>query len=135
MTTVPFDADDTDSHAAFVEEVSNRIGDLDVVIVAFGILGDQAADEAGGDGAVRLGQTNYIGAMSIGLAVSRRLKEQGHGTLVVLSSVAGERARRSNFIYGSSKAASTPSPRVSATPWPAPGQACSSCGPASCRPR
>jgi decaprenylphospho-beta-D-erythro-pentofuranosid-2-ulose 2-reductase len=42
--------------------------------------------------------------MSIGLVVARRLKEQGHGTLVVLSSVAGERARRSNFIYGSSKA-------------------------------
>jgi decaprenylphospho-beta-D-erythro-pentofuranosid-2-ulose 2-reductase len=104
VTTAPFDADDTDSHAAFVETVSNQVGDLDVVIVAFGILGDQAADEAGGDGAVRLGQTNYIGAMSIGLAISRRLKEQGHGTLVFLSSVAGERARRSNFIYGSSKA-------------------------------
>jgi decaprenylphospho-beta-D-erythro-pentofuranosid-2-ulose 2-reductase len=42
--------------------------------------------------------------VSVGLAVARRLREQGHGTLVVLSSVAGERVRRSNFIYGSSKA-------------------------------
>ena len=105
VTTVPFDANDTDSHSAFVDEVSRRFGDLDVVVVAFGILGDQAADESGGSGAVRLAQTNYVGAVSIGLAVARRLKEQGHGTLVVLSSVAGERVRRSNFIYGSTKAA------------------------------
>jgi decaprenylphospho-beta-D-erythro-pentofuranosid-2-ulose 2-reductase len=104
VITMPFDADDTGSHAAFVDEVTNRVGDLDVVIVAFGLLGDQTVDEEGGDGAVRLAHTNYTGAMSIGLAVARRLKHQGHGTLVVLSSVAGERARRSNFIYGSSKA-------------------------------
>ena len=79
-------------------------GDLDVVVLAFGLLGDQAADEAGGDGAVRLAQTNYVGAVSVGLAVARLLRAQGHGTLVVLSSVAGERVRRANFIYGSSKA-------------------------------
>jgi decaprenylphospho-beta-D-erythro-pentofuranosid-2-ulose 2-reductase len=103
VTTVAFDADDTDSHSRFVDEVTSRVGDLDIVVMAFGRLGDQSADELGGGGAVRLAHTNYTGAMSIGLAVSRRLKEQGHGTLVVLSSVAGERARRSNFIYGSSK--------------------------------
>jgi decaprenylphospho-beta-D-erythro-pentofuranosid-2-ulose 2-reductase len=104
VTTMAFDADDTGSHDAFVDEMTRRVGDLDVVVVAFGLLGDQAVDEAGGDGAVRLAHTNYTGALSIGLAVARRLKQQGHGTLVVLSSVAGERARRSNFIYGSSKA-------------------------------
>jgi decaprenylphospho-beta-D-erythro-pentofuranosid-2-ulose 2-reductase len=104
VSTAAFDAGDTDSHGAFIDEVTNRVGDLDVVILAFGLLGNQAIDEAGGDGAVRLAHTNYTGAMSIGLVVARRLKEQGHGTLVVLSSVAGERARRSNFIYGSSKA-------------------------------
>jgi decaprenylphospho-beta-D-erythro-pentofuranosid-2-ulose 2-reductase len=104
VTAMAFDADDTDSHAGFIDEVTNRVGDLDVVVVAFGLLGDQAVDEAGGDGAVRLTHTNYTGAVSIGLVVARRLKQQGHGTLVVLSSVAGERARRSNFIYGSSKA-------------------------------
>ena len=49
--------------------------------------------------------TIYVGAVSAGLAVARALKAQGHGTLIVLSSVAGERVRRANFIYGSSKAA------------------------------
>ena len=57
-----------------------------------------------GDGAVRLARINYVGAVSAGLAVARVLQAQGHGTLVVLSSVAGERVRRANFIYGSSKA-------------------------------
>jgi decaprenylphospho-beta-D-erythro-pentofuranosid-2-ulose 2-reductase len=104
VETVAFDATDTSDHEAMVDKVVGLIGDLDVVILAFGLLGNQAADEAGGDGAVRLAATNYVGAVSVGLAIARRLREQGHGTLVVLSSVAGERVRRSNFIYGSSKA-------------------------------
>lgn len=101
---VAFDAEDTDHHEAFVKEVVNRVGDLDVVIVAFGVLGDQAADEEAGEGALRVVRTNYVGAVSVGLPLARQLRRQGHGTMVVLSSVAGERARRSNFIYGSSKA-------------------------------
>jgi decaprenylphospho-beta-D-erythro-pentofuranosid-2-ulose 2-reductase len=105
VETVAFDADDTDGHEVFVDKVAALVGDLDVVILAFGLLGDQEADEAGGSGAVQVARTNYVGAVSIGLAVARQLRAQGHGTLVVLSSVAGERVRRANFIYGSSKAA------------------------------
>ncbi|MHB1533275.1 MAG: decaprenylphospho-beta-D-erythro-pentofuranosid-2-ulose 2-reductase [Acidimicrobiales bacterium] len=104
VETRPFDATDTASHESFVEEMAALIGDLDVVVLAFGLLGDQQADEAGGEGAVRLAQTNYVGAVSVSLAVARVLRRQGHGTLVVLSSVAGERVRRANFIYGSTKA-------------------------------
>jgi decaprenylphospho-beta-D-erythro-pentofuranosid-2-ulose 2-reductase len=105
VETLPFDATDTGRHDQVVEEAGRLAGgDLDVVVVAFGILGDQAADEAGGDGAARVAAVNYVGAVSSGLAVARRLKEQGHGTIVALSSVAGERVRRANFIYGSSKA-------------------------------
>jgi decaprenylphospho-beta-D-erythro-pentofuranosid-2-ulose 2-reductase len=104
VVTLPFDADDTDSHEAFVADVATLVDDLDVVVVAFGLLGDQATDEAGGDGAVRLARTNYVGTISISLPIARLLRRQGHGTLVFLSSVAGERVRRANFIYGSSKA-------------------------------
>lgn len=99
-----FDAVDTDSHTGVLEAARRLVGDLDVVVLAFGVLGDQAADAAGGDGAVRVAQTNYVGAVSAGLAAARVLREQGHGTLVVLSSVAGERVRRANYIYGSTKA-------------------------------
>ena len=100
-----FDATDTDHHEGFVKDVIGRVGDLDVAVLAFGVLGDQTVDEEGGDGALRVARTNYLGAMSVGLPLARQLRRQGHGTMVVLSSVAGERARRSNFIYGSSKAA------------------------------
>jgi decaprenylphospho-beta-D-erythro-pentofuranosid-2-ulose 2-reductase len=54
--------------------------------------------------AVEIATVNYTGAVSVGLHVARRLRGQGHGHLVVLSSVAGDRARRSNYVYGSTKA-------------------------------
>jgi len=102
--TLAFDAGDTTAHDAVLADAAGLVGDLDVVVLAFGLLGDQETDEQGGDGAVRLATTNYVGTVSAGLATARRLRAQGHGTLVVLSSVAGERVRRTNFIYGSSKA-------------------------------
>ncbi|MDQ6614461.1 MAG: SDR family NAD(P)-dependent oxidoreductase, partial [Actinomycetota bacterium] len=104
VAVIDFDAEDTAGHDEVLAEAARLVGDLDVVIVAFGLLGDQAADESGGDGAVRLAAVNYVGAVSAGLAAARRLRAQGHGTLVVLSSVAGERVRKANYIYGSSKA-------------------------------
>jgi decaprenylphospho-beta-D-erythro-pentofuranosid-2-ulose 2-reductase len=105
VETLRFDALDTDSHDQVLAAGAELAGgDLDVVVLAFGLLGDQTADEAGGGGAVALAQVNYVGAVSAGLAAARLLRAQGHGTLVVLSSVAGERVRRANFIYGSSKA-------------------------------
>jgi decaprenylphospho-beta-D-erythro-pentofuranosid-2-ulose 2-reductase len=105
VETLPFDALDTDSHDQVVTRAAQLAGgDLDVVILAFGLLGEQAADEAGGAGAVQLARVNYVGVVSTGLAAARLLRGQGHGTLIILSSVAGERVRRANFIYGSSKA-------------------------------
>jgi decaprenylphospho-beta-D-erythro-pentofuranosid-2-ulose 2-reductase len=104
VETVLFDADDTASHEQFVADVFDAHGDIDVVVVAFGVLGDQKAAEADAQAAAEVAHTNYVGAVSVMTAVARRLREQGHGELVVLSSVAGERARKSNFVYGSSKA-------------------------------
>jgi len=101
---VDFDATNTSDHEKFVSELPEMAGDIDVAILAFGLLGDQEVDENGGDGAVQVAATNYVGAVSVGLPLARLLRQQGHGTLVVLSSVAGERVRRANFIYGSSKA-------------------------------
>ncbi len=101
---VAFDALDPENHVRTIDDVFDRDGDIDVVILAFGVLGDQAAFEADPVSAAQAVAVNYAGAVSAGLAVAKRLREQGHGTLVVLSSVAGERARKSNFVYGSSKA-------------------------------
>ncbi|MFJ9039171.1 decaprenylphospho-beta-D-erythro-pentofuranosid-2-ulose 2-reductase [Streptomyces sp. NPDC102406] len=101
--TVSFDALDAETHEETLGKVFTE-GDIDMVLLAFGVLGDQAHDEADPMAAVRVAQTNYTGAVSAGLICARALQTQGHGSLVVLSSVAGERARRANFIYGSSKA-------------------------------
>ncbi|MFG2114006.1 decaprenylphospho-beta-D-erythro-pentofuranosid-2-ulose 2-reductase [Streptomyces sp. NPDC048718] len=101
--TVPFDALDPESHAERLGKVFAE-GDVDMVLLAFGIPGDQARDESDPLAAVRVAQTNYTGAVSAGLVCAQALQAQGHGALVVLSSVAGERARRADFIYGSSKA-------------------------------
>jgi decaprenylphospho-beta-D-erythro-pentofuranosid-2-ulose 2-reductase len=103
VRTVAFDALDPDSHETALGKVFAE-GDIDMVLLAFGVLGDQARDENEPGAAVRVAQTNYTGAVSSGLVCAQALQSQGHGSLVVLSSVAGERARRANFIYGSSKA-------------------------------
>ncbi|MFF6773806.1 decaprenylphospho-beta-D-erythro-pentofuranosid-2-ulose 2-reductase [Streptomyces sp. NPDC012637] len=103
VRTVPFDALDTESHEERLGKIFTE-GDVDMVLLAFGVLGDQVRDESDPLAAVRVAQTNYTGAVSAGLVCAQALQAQGHGSLVVLSSVAGERARRANFIYGSSKA-------------------------------
>ncbi|MFI5977349.1 decaprenylphospho-beta-D-erythro-pentofuranosid-2-ulose 2-reductase [Streptomyces sp. NPDC051452] len=103
VRTVAFDALDPESHETALGKVFAE-GDIDLVLLAFGIHGDQAHDERDPVRAVRVAQTNYTGAVSAGLVSARALQTQGHGSLVVLSSVAGERARRADFIYGSSKA-------------------------------
>ncbi|WP_333774950.1 decaprenylphospho-beta-D-erythro-pentofuranosid-2-ulose 2-reductase [Streptomyces sp. IBSBF 3136] len=103
VRTVAFDALDPESHEPVLDKVFAE-GRIDMVLLAFGVLGDQAHDERDHLRAVRVAQTNYTGAVSAGLVAGRALQTQGHGSLVVLSSVAGERARRADFIYGSSKA-------------------------------
>lgn len=103
VDTVAFDADDVSGHDDFVTGVFTG-RDFDVVILAAGVLGEQEIDEQSADAAAAVLRTNFLGCASAALAVGNRLREQGHGTLVVLSSVAGERVRRSNFIYGASKA-------------------------------
>jgi len=104
VEAVAFDADAVHEHAAVLGDVFQRHGDIDVVVVAFGVLGRH--DELAGDptAAAALAQTNYVGAVSATTAAVERLRRQGHGTLVVLSSVAAERGRKSNYVYGSSKA-------------------------------
>ena len=104
VEVVAFDADATDTHAALVDDAFDRFGDIDVVLVAFGVLGNQSEAEADAAAALEIARVNYLGTISVTVPVAQRLTQQGHGTIVALSSVAGERARRSNFVYGSSKA-------------------------------
>ena len=100
---LPFDALALDTHAATIGKAFTG-GDVDVAIVAFGLLGDNEQAWTDVATAVELAQVNYTAAVSVGVVLAEKLKAQGHGSLVAFSSVAGERARRSNFVYGSTKA-------------------------------
>ena len=99
-----FDAKDPAGHAAVVDEAVSLVGDLDLVLLAFGVLGAEATLGSDPVTAAEVVDVNFTGAVSSSLAVADRLRAQGHGTLVVLSSVAGERVRADNFVYGATKA-------------------------------
>lgn len=102
VEVIEFDAIATSSHETTLRAVFDR-GDIDVAVLAFGVLGDQAAAERDPAVAVTVATTNYVGAVSAGVCLAKAMRQQGHGTIVALSSVAAERPRRSNFMYGSTK--------------------------------
>ncbi len=99
-----FDGNNLASHVPFVKDVWSRYSDIDVALVAFGVLGDHDVSARDPSVAAEVFQTNLVGAASVSLAAVNEMKAQGHGTLVVLSSVAAERVRKSMFVYAASKA-------------------------------
>lgn len=101
---VDFDADEPDTHADIIGAVFERHGDIDLVVLAFGVLGERFTIDHDPATAATIARTNYAGAVSSGIAAAQQLRTQGHGTLCVLSSVAGERVRAETTVYGSTKA-------------------------------
>lgn len=99
----PFDATDFDGHAAFVERVEAAVGALDVAVVAFGDMGEPGGDDFAAQR--RVIEVNFTGAASISEAVAARMAERGAGSVVGICSVAGDRGRQSNYVYGSAKGA------------------------------
>ena len=100
---IDFQALDTETHPKVIEQ-SFAKGDVDVAIVAFGLLGD--AEELWQDQrkAVQIAEVNYTAAVSVGVLLGEKMRAQGFGQIIAMSTVAGERVRRSNFVYGSTKA-------------------------------
>ena len=101
---VDLDLSDPDTARGQLAAALDGGPDIDVVLVTAGVLGDQEASWQDVDAALALGRVNYTGAVLAGVLAAQRLRAQGHGSLVLLSSVAGERVRRGNFAYGASKA-------------------------------
>lgn len=99
-----FDATDFASHAAFYTSLPVA---PDITIAVFGYLGLQEKGQSDWNEAVRILHTNYTGAVSILNIVAEDYAIRGHGTIVGISSVAGERGRQSNYLYGSAKAGFT----------------------------
>jgi decaprenylphospho-beta-D-erythro-pentofuranosid-2-ulose 2-reductase len=104
VEAIEFDALAPSTHDDVIREAARHLGDIDLAVVAVGVLGDEAAAREQTGPLVEMLETNFVGAASAMAAAARTMRAQGHGTIVVLSSVAGERARKSNFAYGSSKA-------------------------------
>ncbi|OBG72037.1 short-chain dehydrogenase [Mycobacterium sp. E2462] len=100
---IDFEATDADSHPATIEQAFAG-GDVDVAIVAFGLLGDAEELWQNQRKAVQIAEINYTAAVSVGVLLGEKMRAQGFGQIIAMSTVAGERVRRSNFVYGSTKA-------------------------------
>ena len=108
VEVIDFDAVDTESHpkvidAAFKDGVGGP-RDVDVAIVAFGLLGNAEELWQNQRKAVQIAEINYTAAISVGVLLGEKMRAQGFGQIIAMSSAAGERVRRSNFVYGSTKA-------------------------------
>lgn len=103
VRVLDFDAAAPDTHAQVMDEAWSS-GDVDLAIVAFGLLGDQEQLWQDQPRAVTAAQVNFTGAVSVGVLLGQKMKAQGFGQIVAMSSAAGMKVRRSNFVYGATKA-------------------------------
>lgn len=101
---VRFDADETSAHQQVVAEIEDRLGPIDIAVLAFGILGDQTRAETDEREVVRILQTDFVAQASLLTVLADRMRSRESGSLVVFSSVAGVRVRRANYVYGAAKA-------------------------------
>jgi len=92
-------------HPVVLDEAVARLGGLDVLLVAHGTLPDQAACQASFDTARREFEVNALSVLSLLTHAANRFEPQRSGTIAVISSVAGERGRQSNYLYGAAKGA------------------------------
>src|SRR5271163_2840032 len=105
VDTWVMDLDDTASHPEMLATAAERLGRIDLALIAHGVLGDQHAAEANFEVAAAILHTNFISTVSLLTWLGNYFQAQRGGTLAVISSVAGDRGRKSNYIYGASKGA------------------------------
>lgn len=95
---------ENDVHEALIAELWQQLGPPDVVLIAHGVLGDQQLSQSAYVEAERIIAANALSTVSLLTVLANRMAECGQGTLAVISSVAGDRGRQSNYVYGSAKA-------------------------------
>ncbi len=104
VDAVEFDANAMDTHEERLRSVVERHGPIGIVVLAFGILGDQTRAEDDAGHALEVITTDFLAQVSVLTHAAKVLRAQKSGDLVVFSSVAGVRVRRANYVYGSAKA-------------------------------
>jgi short-subunit dehydrogenase len=105
VDTWVMDLDDTTGHPEMLTVAADRLSRIDLALIAHGVLGDQTAAEADFEVAAAILHTNFISTVSLLTWLGNYFQVQGGGTLAVVSSVAGDRGRKSNYVYGASKGA------------------------------
>jgi short-subunit dehydrogenase len=104
---VHFDALEPATHQAAIDQAARAMGGIDAALVAYGVLPPADVVHTDPDAAVRSFEVNATSTISVMTRLANMMERQGHGTLAVISSVAGDRGRPSNYVYGASKAAVT----------------------------
>lgn len=104
VETAHFDVLDTNHHEAFATDAQQHLGSIDLLVVAAGLLGTGALDKLDADQVANTIETNFTGPAAALIVFAKLMRVQGYGRIVVFSSVAGVRVRRSNFVYGGAKA-------------------------------
>lgn len=97
------DATDRAAHAAMLDAACAALGGLDVALLAHGTLPDQKACEASVELTLQEIDNNALSMIALATLLATRFEAQGHGTLAAISSVAGDRGRQSNYVYGAAK--------------------------------
>ncbi|HVN63253.1 MAG TPA: SDR family NAD(P)-dependent oxidoreductase [Candidatus Binataceae bacterium] len=100
-----FDAADFASHEDFVRDAARELGGLDGVVMCFGTLGDEEAAQLQPAPALSTLNQNFTGAVSLITIAARHLEQQRHGFIIIIGSVAGDRGRAKNYVYGAAKGA------------------------------
>jgi short-subunit dehydrogenase len=101
------DMNDFTRHADVLDAAATALSGLDIVLIAHGTLGDQKACELDFNTTLRELNTNTISVISLLTHLANRFEAQKHGSIAVISSVAGDRGRQSNYVYGTAKGAVT----------------------------
>ena len=105
VATQVMDLDDTSGHAAMLAAAAENLGTIQIALLAHGVLGDQPQAEASYPAAEAILGTNFLAPVSMITWLANYFEGSRQGTLAVISSVAGDRGRKSNYVYGASKGA------------------------------
>lgn len=97
------DLADLSRHAGLLEEAVTAMGGIDLVFIAHGTLPDQKRCEASVDETMQALATNFLSAVSLASLAANILETERRGTIAVIGSVAGDRGRQSNYVYGAGK--------------------------------
>jgi len=105
IVTAQADLSNTAEHAALIERAEEALGGFDTVLIAYGVLPNQKACEEDYQAAAESFQVNFLSAASLVTRIANKFEHEKQGVIAVISSAAGDRGRKSNYVYGTAKGA------------------------------